>query len=312
MSSPEPTLALPAPAKLNLFLHITGRRPDGYHELQTIFQLLDYGDEITFTQKPGADVEFTCSDQALAGNDNLVLRAARLLLPHARRATGIRIHLHKNLPAGGGLGGGSSDAATTLVALNALWDCGLDQASLMVLGKSLGADVPVFVFGHSAWAEGVGEKLQKLELPEHWYVVLTPHCHASTARIFGHPELTRNSAPLRIPRFPFTGTRNDCQAAAISLHPEIRQVLDWLDLKASTGRSESEGPGARMTGTGASVFASFATREAAAGILGQWRSAAGSYTDSPASGFLAQGCNLSPLYRALGENLQNYWGVAKR
>ncbi len=312
MSNPEPALTLPAPAKLNLFLHITGRRPDGYHELQTVFQLLDYGDELTFTQQPGAAVEFSCSDPILAGNDNLVLRAAALLLPHARRATGIRIHLHKNLPAGGGLGGGSSDAATTLVALNALWDCGLDQARLMVLGKALGADVPVFVFGHSAWAEGVGEKLQELELPERWFVVLTPRCHASTARIFGHPELTRNSAPLRIPRFPFTGTRNDCQAVATTLHPEIQQVLDWLDLKTNAEHSGGTGSGARMTGTGASVFASFATRAAAAGVLAQWHSDAGSNSGSLVRGFLAQGCNLSPLYRALGENLQNYWGVAKR
>lgn len=304
-------LVLPAPAKLNLFLHITGRRPDGYHELQTVFQLLEHGDELTFTPQAADGIAFTCSDSTLGGSDNLVLRAARLLQPLARRATGIRIHLHKNLPAGGGLGGGSSDAATTLAALNMLWDCGLDRASLMALGKSLGADVPVFVSGHTAWAEGVGEKLQDLDLPERWYVVLTPACHASTARIFGHPELTRNSAPLRIPRFPFPGTRNDCQTVATLLHPEIKQALDWLDFKvkevarAGGAGSSSENvaiPGARMTGTGSSVFAAFASRETAAEVLAA----------SPVGGFVAKGCNTSPLYREPGERLQNYWGVAKR
>lgn len=311
MFRPESALTLPAPAKLNLFLHITGRRPDGYHELQTVFQLLDHGDELTFTPQKTPALDFTCSNPALAGDDNLVLRAARLLQPLTRHASGVHIHLHKTLPAGGGLGGGSSDAATTLVALNALWDCGLDRAALMTLGRSLGADVPVFVSGHSAWAEGVGEKLQDLDLPERWYVVLTPVCHASTARIFGHPELTRNSAPLRIPRFPFPGTRNDCQAVATLLHPEIQQALDWLGLKAknmakATGSGSSSddiaGLGARMTGTGSSVFASFASRELAATVL----------ANSPVAGFVAQGCNASPLYRELGEKLQNYWGVAKR
>lgn len=300
MSSHEPALVLPAPAKLNLFLHITGRRPDGYHNLQTVFQLLDYGDELTFTRQAGTDIDFSCSDPGLAGSDNLVLRAARLLQPHARRSTGMHIHLHKQLPAGGGLGGGSSDAATTLVVLNALWDCGLDKGTLMTLGKALGADVPVFVSGHSAWAEGTGEKLLNIELPERWYVVLTPPCHASTARIFGHPELTRNSAPLRIPRFPFPGTRNDCQAVATALHPEIQQVLDWLELRAEAGSP------ARMTGTGSSVFSSYASQEAAAKVLAK------ALMHIPVGGFVAQGCNPSPLYRDLGEKLQNYWGVAKR
>jgi len=307
MSSLESVLRLPAPAKLNLFLHITGRRPDGYHELQTVFQLLDHGDELTFTPQAGAGVDFTCNDATLGGSDNLVLRAARLLQPHAREATGTHIHLHKNLPAGGGLGGGSSDAATTLVALNILWDCGLGRAALMALGSSLGADVPVFVSGHTAWAEGVGDKLQDLALPQCWYVVLTPACHASTARIFGHPELTRNSAPLRIPRFPFPGTRNDCQTVATLLHPEIQQALDWLDLKAKarcSGSSCDEAAeiGARMTGTGSSVFAGFATHARAAEVL----------ANCPIDGFVAKGCNTSPLYRELGEKLQNYWGVAKR
>jgi 4-diphosphocytidyl-2-C-methyl-D-erythritol kinase len=314
MSSTDASLSLPAPAKLNLFLHITGRRPDGYHDLQTVFQLLDYGDELTFTRQNGNQLDFSCSDPTLAGSDNLVLRAARLLQAQARQPCGMHIHLYKRLPAGGGLGGGSSDAATALVALNALWDCGLERSSLMALGRLLGADVPVFVSGHSAWAEGVGEKLQTMELPERWYVVLTPACHASTAHIFGHPELTRDSAPLRIPRFPFPGTRNDCQAVATLLHPEIQQALDWLSLRAESGLA------ARMTGTGSSVFAVYTSREAATDVLAQWRGAArdrasegaSSSDDTPGGGFVAKGCNRSPLYRELGEKLQNYWGVAKR
>ncbi len=292
MSNPDAVLTLPAPAKLNLFLHITGRRADGYHELQTVFQLLDHGDELSFTPQPGQAVTLSCSDPALAGPDNLVLRAAELLRPHARRDCGIHIHLHKQLPAGGGLGGGSSDAATTLVALNLLWDCGADRVSLMQLGRRLGADVPVFVFGHSAWAEGVGEKLQNMELPQRWYVVLTPDCHAATAQIFGHPELTRDSTPLRIPRFPFPGTRNDCKAVATLLPPAIQQVLDWLDL-----RSEAGSP-ARMTGTGSSVFASYGSEEAALAVLAQWQARSDGARRMPA-GFVAKGCNRSPLYEAL-------------
>lgn len=307
----DPALILPAPAKLNLFLHVTGRRSDGYHELQTVFQLLDHGDQLSFRLQPGSDIGFSCSDPSLEGSDNLVLRAARQLQSHARRDTGVQIRLDKRLPAGGGLGGGSSDAATTLVVLNALWDCGLDRVSLMNLGRALGADVPVFIFGHSAWAEGVGDRLQNMDLPQRWYLVLTPPCHAATARIFGHPELTRDSAPLRIPRFPFPGTRNDCQAVATSLHPEIRQVLDWLEV-----RTEDSSP-VRMTGTGSSVFAAYSSQAAAEAVLAQWR---GSETClgmervmmQRTQGFVASGCNLSPLYRDLEQKLQNFWGVAKR
>lgn len=302
MNAPEPVLQLPAPAKLNLFLHITGRRPDGYHELQTVFQLLNYGDSLSFTPSDHDSVSLSCSNPTLQTPDNLVLRAAAMLRPYARRYCGMQIHLLKRLPAGGGLGGGSSDAATTLVALNELWDCGLDQGSLMTLGASLGADVPVFVFGHSAWAQGVGERLEKMELPELWYVVLTPACHASTARIFGHPELTRDSAPLRIPRFPFPGTRNDCQAVATLLHPEIQQALDWLELQTrfeatgkTVGTGASAGTGqARMTGTGSSVFMGFDTHAAAAEVLARWEAEVDA---SAASGFVAQACNQSPLYR---------------
>lgn len=270
-----------APAKLNLFLHITGRRADGYHELQTVFQLLDYGDTLAFTPRSDGQLHFSCSDATLAGEDNLVLRAARLLQPHARPGAGCDIHLDKRLPAEAGLGGGSSDAATTLRVLARLWHCALDDAALLALGARLGADVPVFMAGHSAWAEGVGERLQALDLPDRWYLVLTPLCGASTGRIFGHPQLTRDSPPLRIPAFPFSGTRNDCEPVACLLHPEIKQVLEWLGARAS----------ARMTGTGASVFAAFDAEAAAQGMLAQVLESGLPLR----SAFVARGINRSPL-----------------
>lgn len=280
------TLTLPAPAKLNLFLHITGRRSDGYHDLQTVFQLLDHGDELSFTATPDSSFQFTCSAASLQDDNNLVLQAARLLQASTTTDQGCRIHLHKRLPHGGGLGGGSSDAATTLLALNELWHCGLSAAELARLGLQLGADVPVFLQGHSAWAEGVGEQLQPLTLPERWFVVLTPRCHAQTRAIFCHPELTRDSVPIRIPAFPFSGTRNDCEVAACLLHPQIREALDWLGAHAA----------ARMTGTGSSVFASFASRHHAEEVLALARLRPGSL-----AGFVARGTNVSILHTALAQ-----------
>ncbi len=276
------TLTLPAPAKLNLFLHITGRRPDGYHTLQTVFQLLDYGDILQFTPAAPGELRFTCSDQTLETDNNLVLQAARLLQERSFLLQGCHIHLDKKLPVGGGLGGGSSDAATTLLALNHLWDCGLTLEELTALGLQLGADVPVFVQGQTAWAEGVGERLEALTLPEDWFVVLTPPCQVSTALIFGHPELTRDSAPLKIRAIPFSGSKNDCESVACMLHPEVRSALDWLGRHAE----------ARMTGTGGSVFARFSSREQAAAVLVRKPGGLG--------GFMARGTNVSPLHTALG------------
>jgi 4-diphosphocytidyl-2-C-methyl-D-erythritol kinase len=275
------TLTLPAPAKLNLFLHITGRRADGYHELQTVFQLLDYGDTLSFTLLPEPQLQFSCSEPALAGSDNLVLRAARLLQASATVNPGCRIHLQKRIPAGGGLGGGSSDAATTLLALNQLWQCGLPATTLHAIGLQLGADVPVFLYGHSAWAEGVGEQLQAISLPEDWFVVLTPPCQVATGRIFSHPALTRNSAPLRMPAFPFLGSKNDCESVTCQLYPEVRTALDWLGSQAE----------ARMTGTGASVFARFTSQELASAVLAR--------KPADLAGFVARGVTLSPLHRQL-------------
>jgi 4-diphosphocytidyl-2-C-methyl-D-erythritol kinase len=281
-------LTLPAPAKLNLFLHITGRRADGYHDLQTVFQLLDHSDQLTFSTSGATGLDFSCSAPHLATPDNLVLKAARLLQPFAATAPHCRIHLEKHLPAGGGLGGGSSDAATTLLALNRLWRCDLPLARLAGLGLQLGADVPVFVHGHTAFAEGIGEVLQNQSLPERWFVVLTPSCPVSTREIFSHPELTRHSASTKMPAFPFSGSRNDCQQVSCKLYPPIKAALDWLGLFAE----------ARMTGTGSSVFASFTTREQATEILSRLPAVL-SLSGTGCQGFVARGVNISPLHQAL-------------
>lgn len=282
-------LVLPAPAKLNLFLHITGRRTDGYHNLETVFQLLDHGDLLTFDTDCNG-LELTCSEPALAGEDNLVMRAARLLTPHAGTPANVHIHLEKQLPAGGGLGGGSSDAATTLLGLNRLWECGLELGTLLQLGLGLGADVPVFLHGHSAFAHGVGEKLESLALPEQWYLVLTPRCSISTREIFQHPELTRDTPSTTMRAFPFLGSRNDCQAITCQLYPEVAATLAWLGQFGE----------ARMTGTGASVFAAFPGREQALAALDRLPSAATGHLQG-CRGFVARGVNQSPLLASLAK-----------
>ncbi|MDT8398018.1 MAG: 4-(cytidine 5'-diphospho)-2-C-methyl-D-erythritol kinase [Pseudomonadales bacterium] len=275
-------LVLPAPAKLNLFLHITGRRADGYHLLQTVFQLLDAGDEIRFRHRPDPALQLDSNCPAINNDDNLILKAARLLQAHCPTPGGADIVLHKRVPLGGGLGGGSSNAATTLLALNQLWQCQLSLDQLAALGLQLGADVPVFVRGHSAWAEGIGEELRPLTLPASHFVVLTPACHASTPEIFSHPQLTRDTPAIKIPAFPVLGSKNDCEQVASLLYPEIRDALQWLS---------RFGP-ARMTGTGASVFASFDSQDEAEQVLRK----------KPESlpGFVAAGVNISPLHKALG------------
>src|SRR3569832_860700 len=199
------TTAWPAPAKLNLFLHVVGRRPDGYHLLQTVFQFLDIGDAISLT-----------------------VRAARVLQRAADVSSGVDIVIEKHLPMGAGLGGGSSDAATTLVALNHLWQAGLNQDELAELGLSLGADVPVFVRGRAAWAEGVGERLTPIGLPEPRYEVIVPPCHGSTAEIFGAAELTRNAPPLTIAAFLSGAGTNVCEAVVQRRYPEVAEALAWL------------------------------------------------------------------------------------
>ena len=279
------TLTLPAPAKVNLFLHITGRRADGYHTLQTVFQLLDYGDTLLFSPRTDAQIILTSDIADVAPEQNLVVRAARLLQQQTACSQGANITLEKRLPAGGGLGGGSSDAATTLLALNRLWNLQLDIGTLAALGLQLGADVPVFVSGHSSWAEGVGDQLTPIALPDAWFLVLTPDCAVNTGEIFCAEELTRNTSAITIAAFLQGGgqvaTRNDCQPVVEKHYPAVKNALDWLSHHSTC----------QMTGTGASVFARFQTREQAEAVLAQkpalWR------------GFVAKSMNISPVHRQL-------------
>jgi len=268
----------PAPAKLNLFLHITGRRADGFHLLQTVFQFLDYGDELFFALRDDGLVQRVSELPGVTAETDLVVRAARLLQAETGCRQGVDIRLEKRLPMGGGLGGGSSDAATTLVALNALWRLGLPVERLAGLGLALGADVPVFVHGQAAWAEGVGERLQPVELPEPWYLVLVPPVSVATAAVFGAPELTRDCPAITIRDF-LAGMAcvNVCEPVVRQRFPAVAEALDWL-----AGHAPS-----RMTGTGCCVFAAFATESGARRVLAQlpagWQ------------GFVAQGRNRSPL-----------------
>jgi len=253
------TLTCPAPAKLNLFLHVVGRRDDGYHLLQTLFRFIDFSDTLHFTLREDGQVHRLNALEGVPPEQDLCVRAARLLQQECGCSLGVDIALDKRIPMGGGLGGGSSDAATTLLALNRLWQLGLTRERLMQIGLSLGADVPVFLFGENAFAEGVGEQLQAFPLPDAWYVVLFPPVHVATAKIFTHPELTRDTISLRIRGLSWQALRNDLQPVVCKLHPEVAQHLDWLGQFAQ----------ARMTGSGACVFAEFADAGAAQAVLQQ-------------------------------------------
>lgn len=271
--------SLPAPAKLNLFLHITGRRDDGYHNLQTLFQFLEQADTLHFARRDDGLVLLHTHRADLATEDNLILRAARALQDATNCAWGADIHLDKVLPMGGGLGGGSSDAATTLLGLNTLWRTGLSLDRLADIGLALGADVPVFVHGRAAWAEGVGEQLQPVDIDEPWYVVLTPDAHISTAAAFSHPELTRNSDPITLRAFSAGAARNDFEKVVRQLSPAVDAALQWLAQQGT----------ARMTGTGACLFMACSDADHAAQIL----------SASPVQGFISRGQNVSPAHRAL-------------
>ncbi len=272
----------PAPGKLNLFLHVVGRRPDGYHELQTAFQFIDLWDSIRFFQRPPGVIERLGTLPGVAAEDDLVVRAARRLAAAAADTgvslmQGVAIEVEKRLPIGGGVGGGSSDAATVLVALNQLWGMRLDTEVLATLGLSLGADVPVFVHGNAAWAEGVGERLVPVDFPEPVYLLVQPDVAISTAEVFKAPELTRDSPVLTIAGFLQTGGRNDCEPVVRRRYPVVAGALDWL------GR---HGP-ARLTGTGSCVFAPMIdathAETALAGKPREWQ------------GWITRGLNRSPL-----------------
>jgi 4-diphosphocytidyl-2-C-methyl-D-erythritol kinase len=258
-----------APAKLNLFLHITGRRPDGYHLLQSAFQLIDRCDTVDVRTRNDGAIRRTNIIEGVTEESDLIIRAAKLLQNHTKSRFGADLTLHKHLPMGGGLGGGSSDAASTLIALNYLWQCGLNRKELMALGLQLGADVPFFLFGCNAFAEGVGEKLQAIETPDAWFVVIEPGIQVPTAAIFSAKELTRNTKPIKIADFSSsakTHWKNDLQTVACSLYPEVAKAIEWLKTFGD----------ARMTGSGACVFCAFPDENIAETVLKQvpdyWKS----------------------------------------
>jgi len=276
----------PAPAKLNLFLHITGRRDDGYHLLQSVFQFLDYGDELKFTLRDDGKIHRITDVPGVNESEDLVVRAAKALQQATGVQQGVDIYIEKKLPMGGGVGGGSSDAATTLIALNYLWKTGLELNTLAEIGLVLGADIPVFIQGKAAFAEGVGEKLQPINIPEPWFLVVKPSVHVSTVKIFNDSQLTRNSPAIKIcdlqtSAIEIGDLENVCEPIAARHYPEIAEVIGYLKRYGN----------ARMTGTGACVFTSFENEAEAEKAL----------SDLPNSwqGFVAKGMNISPLHLEL-------------
>ncbi|MFT6123415.1 MAG: 4-diphosphocytidyl-2-C-methyl-D-erythritol kinase [Oleiphilaceae bacterium] len=293
----DTTLSLISPAKLNLFLHINGQRPNGYHELQTVFQILDRGDTLHFELIKNSDIKITPTFKEISLEDNLVYRAAKILqetdryLKNTSPYKGIEIHLEKLLPMGGGIGGGSSNAATTLLALNQLWKLDFTTHELAEFGVKLGADIPVFVHGKNAWAEGIGDIITPILLPESWYVIITPDCHVSTAEIFSNEWLTRGTPKMRIaPALEgqatnhfCNGFNNDCESLVSTLFPQIQKALSLLN-KFGNGR---------LTGTGACCFARFNSEEKAQQVLNE--------VSTEFKGFIAKGVNLSPAFQRLNK-----------
>ena len=271
----------PAPAKINLFLHVTGRRADGYHLLQTLFQFVDHGDDIAIAVRDDGDVRRLNALPGVEPEQDLVVRAARMLQQASGCAAGADLAVTKRLPMGGGLGGGSSDAATVLVALNEMWGTGLDVDTLAALGLKLGADVPVFVRGVSAWAEGVGEILTPCPAEEGPILIVTPDCHVDTRHVFTDPQLTRDTPAMTMRGFSLAATRNDCEPVTRRLYPAVGAALDWLGQHAP----------ARMSGTGASVYAFFADAAQARAVARQ--------VPAPWAAFCAERRNCSPLLDAV-------------
>jgi len=278
-------IELLSPAKLNLFLLINRRRADGYHDLQTLFQLLNYGDTMTFSISSHDEIRLLTNVEGVQPSQNLILRAANLLrdklVIKGVDTPGIEIEIDKILPMGGGLGGGSSNAATTLLALNQLWRADLKLKELAQIGIQLGADVPVFVAGQCAFAEGLGEELTPTQTPQAWYLVLDPRVNVSTAEIFLNPQLTRDSSPIKIPALAADCIRNDCQIVVEKTHPEVARARSWLDQFGE----------ARLTGTGACLFAEFTTEADALNVFDR--------IPSDWNGFVAKGVNESPTHKQL-------------
>ncbi len=284
-----PEVTYLAPAKINLFLHINSKRADGYHNLQTIFQLLDYGDEITFSLRNDGEIKRIYGNETISPDKDLILRSAHTLKKYSKTVSGVDIGVIKKIPTGGGLGGGSSNAATVLIALNDLWNLKLPKSELLDISQTLGADVPVFVNGHSAWAEGKGDILTPINLPRFFYLVVSINKHISTQEIFTHKALTMSPVQRKISDFSLVSNpHNDCLDAAIEMEGEIQQALNHLD------STENHLGVARMTGSGCCVFVAFESKEDAViakeKLPSQW------------SGFVAQAIDRSPT---------NNWDVAK-
>ena len=295
MTSKESLTIWPCPAKLNLFLHFVGQREDGYHLLQSVFQIVDFGDNLAVTPNAQDEVTFECNVAELTGQNNLVVKAAKELQAQAKLknpdfALGANLQLVKKLPAGGGIGGGSSDCATTLVALNYLWNLNFSTEQLADIGLKLGADVPIFIHGNTAFVEGIGEKITPLEVPEAWYLVVYPECHVSTAKIFSNPLLTRNSKAITIRdlnalELPFKGN-NSMQTLVCNDYPAVDSALSWL---------KNESPSARMSGSGSCLFAAFDNEQEVRKIASrcEWPH------------FVARGTNKSPLQQKLLQLMQD-------
>ena len=273
----EKTLRWPAPAKINLFLHVTGRRPDGYHTLQTVFQFLDLCDWLDFERREDGEIVRSTALDGIPPDRDLVVRAARALQAHSGTAAGATMSIEKRLPVGGGIGGGSSDAATTLVALNFLWGLDLPVETLSAIGLQLGADVPIFVAGDASFAEGVGEILTPVAPAEPWYVLLKPDCAVPTAAVFADPDLTRDTPPITIRDFLAGAGRNDCEAVVRRRFPAVNAALDWLSARAP----------ARLTGTGACIFARCPDEQQARSIVAE--------VPAPWQAYAVRGLNRSPL-----------------
>ena len=273
-------ITVSAPAKLNLFLHITAQREDGYHLLQTVFQFLDYADTIELMRRDDTNINRLSKLAGVAAEDDLVVKAARLLQQHCDCPFGVDISVEKVLPMGGGLGGGSSNAASVLVALNKLWACGLNQQELMDLGVQLGADVPVFIFAQAAWAEGVGEQLEALDLPEKWFLVIKPPINVSTAKVFSNSQLRRDCSTITIRDFLKGQTENVCEKPVREMYPEVDQALEDLARHCENGQ-------AKLTGTGACIFAAFDSKDEAEKALSE--------LSAKWDGFIAKGMNQTPL-----------------
>ena len=284
-----PEVTYLAPAKINLFLHITSKRADGYHNLQTIFQLLNFSDEVTFSLRNDGEIKRIYGNETISPDKDLILRSAHTLKKYSKTKAGVDIGVIKKIPSGGGLGGGSSNAATVLIALNDLWNLKLPKSELLDIGQTLGADVPVFVNGHSAWAEGKGDILTPINLPRFFYLVVSINKHISTQKIFTHKALTMSPVQRKISDFSLVSNpHNDCLDAAIELEGEIQQALNHLD------STENHLGVARMTGSGCCVFIAFENKEDA--VL------ANEKLPSQWSGFVAQAIDRSPT---------NNWDVAK-